>query len=299
MRKTVCTILVLFLLLCICPITVSANSPELAPIFLFDFENLPEGTKYVDLLVELPDSNTNFVPVVYENLPDGFSEDAPIVSYYADGFRSYTFHYADAKSMIKIKADGSVIYFADERNHTMWEHEKDIHDRGKIRLALLDESGNILKVSRTFSIRSTSMLYYQLNRFHYDAQEDTLLIDTEFSIGGACVFALLSVAGIVLTCFLEEMIAIPFKLLKPYGTMITLTNLVSQIVMRLLHILLYNRVFTHYWWLVLVLEVLVYSGEFVFYRWKMKAVSKSRVLWYTVAANTVSLVIGAIPMMIA
>lgn len=299
MKKSIIMILLIALMVAVLPIPVLANAPGIGPMFLFRFENLPAGTKYVDMLIKLPENDECYLPLVKDNVPEGFSMDAPILSYAEKNFRSYTFHYANAKSMIEIDSDGTVLFFAQNyTNVVLHEHEQDIYKRGRIRLAMLDENGNILQVSRTLSIKPKSLFDYQLNTFHYDAKEDSLEIDTRFDVGGMLFFLLLSVAGLVLTCLLEDWMALPFKLWKQYNELIFKTNLISQVLMRLLHVLLYGWVFAHYAWTVVFLEILVYFGEFLIYRKKMKDVSLARVLGYTVAANTISLVIGIIPMMI-
>ena len=201
--------------------------------------------------------------------------------------------------MIKIGNDQAVFFFTDAPdNNPLWEHQDDVYDRGRIRLALLDEKGNILQISRTFSVKSQFIFEYQYNTFHYDAGEDVLERDTRFNTSAMILFAFLSIAGLILTCFLENTIALPFGLWKGYGKLILRTNILSQILMRLLHVLLYGWIFNRYVFTVVVLEILVYSGEFLFYRKKIKDVSWKRILWYTITANTVSLAVSAIPMMI-
>ena len=139
---------------------------------------------------------------------------------------------------------------------------------------------------------------YQLNGFHYDALEDRLDRDTAVSGLGIVIFFLASVAGVVVTCFLEDLVALPFKLWKRYHIQILCTNIYSQVLMRVLHVLLYGWVFNRYIWTVVVLEVLVYSGEFLLYKMTMKDVSTKRILLYTVSANTVSLLLSLFPMMV-
>ena len=251
----------------------------------------------MDMLIPLPEDDRHYEPLVAANLPDSFSVNAPILNYSEKNFRSYTFHYKNAKSMIRIGEDQAVFFFTDALEATpMWEHEPDIYDRGRIRLAMLDDRGNILKVSRSFSVKG-GIFDIQYNTFHYDGKTDTLTRDARVDTFAMLLFLFLSIAGVVLTCFLEDLIALPFKLWKPYGKLILCTNILSQILMRLLYVLLYGWIFSQYVWTVAILEILVYSGEFLFYRRKMKDISNTRVLWYTITANTVSLAFSVLPMM--
>ena len=299
MKRTMRVLIICMVILCMCPLTVFANGPAPAPEYWFTFSNLPENIEYVDLLIELPIEDSCYVPLVAENLPKGFAVDSPIVTYCEDDYRSYTFHYADAASIIKIDQNQSVYFFTNDLNLSgNDDHMNDIYDRGSLRLALLDEYGNIQQISRTFSLRPERIMEYQLNGFHYDALEDHLDRDTAISGFGIVVFLLASVAGVAVTCFLEDLVALPFSLWKRYRKQILCTNIFSQVLMRLLHILLYGWVFNRYIWTVVVLEVLVYSGEFLLYRMTMKDVSAKRVLLYTVSANTVSLLLSIFPMMV-
>ena len=42
----------------------------------------------------------------------------------------------------------------------------------------------------------------------------------------------------------------------------------------------------------MILELMVYTGEFFLYRWRFRTVPLRRILVYTVVANTVSLLLG-------
>ena len=299
MKRKFSLLLVLVLLFCALPVTVSANGMPPFPWYWFELSNLPEGTQYVDMLVKLPQEDSRYVPLVPENLPDAFSEDAPILDYCEKDFRSYTFHYKNAKSMIQVDSDNAVFFFTDApENDPIQEHTADIYNRGKIRLAMLDEKGNILKVSRSFSVKREQLFDYQYYTFHYDAAADTLEADAEHDGLAMVLYLMFSAAGLFLTCVVESLISACFGLYRWYGKLILLTNIVSQLLMRIGHVLLYGWVFVHFGWLVVFLELAVYSGEYLWYCRRMKDMPKKRVLWFTVAANTASLALSIIPLFI-
>lgn len=100
----------------------------------------------------------------------------------------------------------------------------------------------------------------------------------------------LVLCGIVITCFCEWLVSLVFRLDRRNTRLILWTNVVSQILMWLSYFLLHN--FLDRIWIIVILEVLIYTGEFLFYWRKMHAVSWKKCLLYTVTANTASLLLG-------
>lgn len=281
------------------PVTASANSPAPDPWFTFCLTNLPEGTVYVDLLILLPETDPQYRELVADNLPDGFSEDAQIVNYCEDDFRSYTFHYRGALSDIQVDSNQSVTFFTDSSqiyDNIAYEHQADIESRGKIRLAMLDEKGNILKVSKSLSLQPASLFSYSLGVFRYDASADRIAVESNSNTLAVILFLIISACGIALTCVTEWLVALLFDLAHSHGKLIVCTNIVSQLLMRVTQMLLLYILFLNdilfYAGMVFVLEFVVYVCEFLFYRKKMWYISWKRCLLYTVCANTASALIG-------
>ena len=98
--------------------------------------------------------------------------------------------------------------------------------------------------------------------------------------------------GIVITCFCEWLVSLLFRLDHRNSRLILWTNVVSQILMWLAYILLCGFLRLEHIWAVVILEVLVYAGEFFVYWRKMHEVSWIKCLLYTGAANTASLLVG-------
>lgn len=284
------------------PVTASANGPAPRPYFEFEFRNLPEGTVYVDMLIYLPETDPNYREMAQEKLPEGFSAESRIITYCEEDYRSYTFHYYDALSRIKPDRNGHVFFFTDGSNYydgtsVRYEHEEAVSGRGKIRLAMLDAEGNLLKVSKLLSLRPKGLFAYSLGFFTYDAAEDVLEVDSHSSGLAAVLFLIVGILGIALTCWLERLVSLPFGLKKDYGKLIVRTNIVSQMLMRAAQGLaayapLGRGSILPYVFLIILLEILVYLCEFLFYRRRMVTVSWKRCLLYTVTANTVSLLGG-------
>ena len=100
--------------------------------------------------------------------------------------------------------------------------------------------------------------------------------------------------SMIVTCFSEWLVSLMFQLNHRNDRLIILTNVVSQILMWLAYILLHGYLKLDRALIIVILEILIYSGEFLLYWRKMHEVSWIKCLIYTVAANTTSLLVGAL-----
>ena len=119
--------------------------------------------------------------------------------------------------------------------------------------------------------------------------EDLLYFSSTSSDAG--LYILSSVFGILITCALECLVALLFKLKGYIGT-VAWTNVASQILMRLAYAALYLFTSWSYMTMTLVLEGLIFLGEFLWYLWKMDEVSWPASLAFTITANSVSWLLG-------
>lgn len=278
------------------PVTVKANSPPPAPYYVFKLSDLPKGTVYVDLLIILPERDPGYVALEKSNLPEGFSHESEIIGFCEDDFRSYTFHYKNAKSIIRVRNDNQVYFFVDDLSDysQMYheEHKEKVDNSGWIRLAMLDEQGNILKVSPVFSVKSRQFFGSVRGSFQYNGTTDEYIAETDVYGSGVVLYLVLCQFAILFTCLIEYLVAIPFGLRKRYGGKIFLVNIISQVAMHLCYVLLYSVVFWKYPHAVILLEVLVYSGEFVIFKQIMREEPLVKCIGYVMAANTASLALG-------
>ena len=84
------------------PVSVSANAPMPADHLTAILSNLPDDAVYADLLIKIDENDPKYVefqPNAGVYIASGASE---LVAYSKDGFRSFTFHYKDANSNIRI-----------------------------------------------------------------------------------------------------------------------------------------------------------------------------------------------------
>lgn len=293
-KRYLCFLLLLTVFLVALPMSVSANAPASAVEYYIYLTELPEGTVYVDLLIPMERSDPHYTDLVVQNLPEGITPESQIVTYHKDGFCSYTFHYRDARSDMSVGKDNAVSFFGEYSAMSVldYDHLEDIYDRGEIRLAMLDQQGNILQVSSRFSVILRNPFAYSTGSFYYDAATDQWEQSSVISAIGVILYVFISIVGVIITCLVERLTAWPFGLGKTYGLTIILTNVVSQIIMRVLYIFVDMLFLRNYVLAMILLELLVYTFEYLFYRKRMKDMSWKRILAYTVTANTASLIIG-------
>ena len=291
-------ILTMILLLGSLPLTVSANSPEPTPFYTFYLSNLPENAEYVDLLIQLSETDKMYTNLNSENIPGSFSSDAQILSYCEDGYRSYTFHYQNALSMLRIGGEGYVRYFTNSESdwdeaHIRFDHGREIDERGFVKLAVLDNQGNILLISQPLDLTNVSKFSYRLGDYYYDCATGELIIERieNNQLDPPNHYIVSAVIGILLTCLLEWFVGCVCKL-GHFRWLILGTNIVSQILMRLAYAAFYLYSTWSYSAITLVLEGCVFLGEFLWYRWRMRDTSWKTVLGFTVGANTVSWALG-------
>lgn len=112
----------------------------------------------------------------------------------------------------------------------------------------------------------------------------------------ALLLGFIVLCGIVITCFCEWLVSLLFRLNYRNSRLILWTNVVSQILMWLTYILLCGYLLLDRVLVIVILEVLIYTGEFLIYWRKMREVSWLKCLIYTVTANTASLLLGLLIM---
>lgn len=121
MKKRIATV-VLALVLCLgLAVEVFAYLPSRSYAVVVYPELIPEGTVYIDLLMQIPETNKGYVSYNESNgTLYGIGEESEIVTYCdEEGFVSYTFHISDAYSLVTPTVgytrfyDIEALYFAD------------------------------------------------------------------------------------------------------------------------------------------------------------------------------------------
>lgn len=275
---SVSVLVIMLMTVLVFPFSVYANGPVPSPELIVELRNLPEGTVYVDIAVCAPE---DAIADLAQDPPEGVSKDSPLVRGEYGELVSYSFRVQYAESTIMPDENGSVSFFDAGK----------IHDWEEIRIVMADENGEILKLSDTFSLTPRNLFDYSLNMLAYDAATDKLEMETAFSSLFVMLYVLISAVGLVVTCFVEWFVGVAFKLTKNHTKLIVITNAISQILMRVLFVLLYGLL-PQYILLTVLLEILVYAGEFIAYRFLAKDVPAGKWLLYVLVANTASVLAG-------
>ena len=109
-----------------------------------DIDNMPEETAYVDLLIRIDGSDEDYTEFNAENgAKFGISEKSEIVSY-NDNFQSYTFHIKNSFSEMKPFDIGDGWYCVQFISDTDGSLDEFREKYKAVKLAYLDEFGNVL-----------------------------------------------------------------------------------------------------------------------------------------------------------
>lgn len=153
------SVILLFLLL-LPLITVPAYAWACAPWFICEVEidSLPDGARYVDLLLPISEQYEAYCAFNADNgeLYD-IAQDSEIVSYCRDGYQSYTFHISDASSKMALDHTGTLwspgeffrVEYGENSSWYLYEHAPQLRTA---RFAYLDETGHVLAVTNESSI---------------------------------------------------------------------------------------------------------------------------------------------------
>lgn len=302
LRKFRSLFLVLILILFVLPVSVSANAPAMMNHLYVSVRNIPEGAVYADLLIVFPEKDPNYVEFqsgAYGAEPADLKE---IAEYAVDGYQSFTIHYKNAKSVVKLREVEALFpsnnyytarFCAGEPDDGGWypgfedQYNDLLKNYRNIKIVLLDKEYKILSVSAPMELPKVNMFHAFSGAMEYDFMFDTYEFDTWFNnwawIGVFFAFILMLIS-IGIEWFVGWIFGFKGRQLRT----VLLVNLTTQIVMRLLHILLP----LNYWVEVAILETLVYTAEFFIYKKCMKDVSTGKLLIYTILANTLSLFCG-------
>lgn len=257
---------------------------------------LPEGTAYVDLLIKLPTTDPCYTPLVIENLPDSFSEDAQIITYCIDNYRSYTFHYKEALSQIAVDSPEGIHFFANSRSYV--PHLDDIKDRGDIHLAMLDGNGNILKVSGPQSLKPKGVFVRITPDLHYDARLDTLDVGKESYFSHVLIIFIIILVIMLVHCVVKWLTARLFNIWTLNEKLILLTGALTYIFQWSVLFITAMFFFLVFPVVALSLVILLLAVEVIVYSWKMLGVSFGRCLSYTLVSNFFSLIAAIITLII-
>lgn len=281
--KIILIFMILFLISGVCPMSVQANSAPPPGYFYFEVTGAESNAVYADVLMELSLESEGYVECNSTNAKrTGFDAEAPIAVYQEDGYMSMGYHYAYAVVETSTLAESS------SNVVTLTDSERSI-DRitPSIKIALLDENGNVLKVSKAVSVLSESKKQFP-RTVHYDASADKITVEFSNYPQKYNLISLILIRMLV-SVLIETLLAFLLFKIRPI-TWVVFINMVTQILLILFFLL--GRM--AYLPSLVIGEAGVYLIEFIFYLCVYKNYSKKKLLAYTITANTVTLCIGLI-----
>lgn len=272
---------------------VSANAPAPADHLTAVLSNLPKDAVYADLLIKIREDDPNFVdfqPNIYSNV---ISKSSEIVRYSDDGFYSFTFHYKDSQSDIRIEHyyDGAYyVNFAEgfEYQEYLTQYENLLNHYRDVKIALLDKDFNIILVSEAAQLPKENKALVFDGAIYYDFHTNSLDCDTRINPYFIVFGGFFSILIMLISVGTETLASFLFKFREKQTGIILIVNTCSQVIMRLLYLVLPFTYFVE----TIILEILVYTGEFVIYKKHFKKTSTWEIVVYTITANTLSLLLG-------
>ena len=286
MKRITRVLLTLLLLSAFLVLPASANGPAPQPHFEVKLKNAPAEACYIDLFIEMTPDDVNYTDN-RENFPDPSWGQLEVFSYRDNDYTSYTFHYRGAEGNIKIE-DGKVVFFQ--------RTDENLKRFQSVMIVVLDEKGNIMTISEPFDPDPSGLMIMNLGYAIYDYETDTVEVPNESQAGWMlsllAVYLLISLAGVAVTVFVEWLIAHCFVSFLLYGKVIVWTNVITQLTMRILFIALYMLLWQSYWGLTILLEVAVYTAEYLVYCKRIPTAPKKTIFAYVAIANTVTLLLG-------
>lgn len=276
------------------PLSVYANAPEPPDYLTVVLSNLPENAVYADLLIKIDEKDPEFTDFQPNDFADSAEKAKKIVDYSADGFRSFTFHYKDSKSNIKIKRDYDNNYHHAEFCKGMGyesyytQYEKLRSGYRDIKLVLLDKDFNIITVSKAAQLPDMRNEFVFYGAAYYDFATNSLEAEDEFNAYFLVFGGMFSMIIILISVGIEFALSLLFGFKGKQLLTIIIVNLCTQIAMRVLYIVLPFTYFIE----TIILEILVYITEFLIYKSRFKPFSIRKIAVYTIIANTLSLLAG-------
>lgn len=272
---------------------VFANAPMPADHLTVVLSNLPDDAVYVDLLVKINQDDPNFVDFQSNNYSDSVSKSSEIVSYSEGGFYSFTFHYKNSKSNIKIESYYDNLDYVDfcnglEYQDYLTQYESLRNHYRDVKVALLDKEFNIIVVSEAIQLPKENNAFVFDGEICFDFNTNSLDFDTRINPYFVVFGGFFSILVMLMSIGTETLISLLFGFRGRQTLTILIVNICSQIIMRLLYLVL---PFT-YLIETIILEVCVYTAEFFIYKKYFKGTSVIKLVGYTLTANTLSLLLG-------
>ncbi len=280
---------------CFLSFSVSANAPMPADHLSVYITNLPEGAVYADLLIKIPKDDLNYVDFQSSAYGDDKLLVKEIANYSKDGYRSFTLHYRNAKSNIKIEHAYNENYMVkfccgSEYREYLTQYEDLLNNYRNFKIALLDKDFKIISVSDSAKLPKDipSISFY--GDVEYDAFKNKIEVNSMVNPYFVFFGSFLSIIVMIISIVTEFLVALIFRFRGKQLLNIFVVNTSSQLIMRILYLVLPFPYLIE----TVIFEVIVYTTEFLIYKKLFADVKTNKILAYTIVANTFSLLFGII-----
>ena len=292
-KKSFSVIILLLIFAFSLPTAVFANAPAPADHLTVALANIPDNAVYADLLIKISKDDSNFIDFQPNAYADSILESSEIVTYSQDGYYSFTFHYKDSKSNIKIDHyydDLDYVEFCNglKYNDYLTQYENLLNNYNDVKVALLDKDFNIITVSQAAKLPEVNNLYNFYGEINYDFTDNKIDVDISKNYYFIVFGGIFSIGIMLMSIGTEILVSLLFWFRGKRLLIILATNTCTQILMRLLYLVL---PFT-YLIETIILEIMVYVSEFLIYKKYIKQEKTATIVCYTVIANTLSLLLG-------
>ena len=282
LRKWSAVFVIGFIFLLIPSAAVIADSPVPGPAVLIIFEGKPQNAVYADLLVPADPDSADFLLFSSEQgARYSVSRDSEIAVYSEEGYYSYTFHFAGAASEMELENRGQF--------YEAWFNNASENLAGKaeyIKIALLDQDGNILGITERIRISGTVLDFFN-GVIHIDGNTLEIKDDGRRTNPYVIVSLFLRIAPRVFFSVMTEVLAAFLFRIKPLHKIVRL-NIITQLILTIFM----TASSLPYRTALAVGESAVYLIEIAAVLLMYKNVSRRRLTVYTVTANTASLLLG-------
>ena len=169
MKKPICILLAVTICAAFCSVPAFAM-PQAAQTIPVKIKNFPNECEYIDLLIDIDEEHEYYTMANTVNMQAQPFDTAELAEYNKDGFVSYTCHFKDARSDLRIKG-GRVYVIKKEQSPLI------ISLKFSVMVAVLDRNGHILKVSDAVTISDDKCFLYDGSYINYDYSSNGVSAD--------------------------------------------------------------------------------------------------------------------------
>lgn len=156
-------LLIVLVLLFIIPVQSVYAAMRKAQSIKLDISNIPEEAAYIDVLMDF-ENGENYIKFNQDNMKLCSFDTDELSKYNQDGFVSVSCHYNGIKTDMHIKEGKTT--FIDQNTHRLFLN------RNIIKIAVLDKSGHIIKLSDTVKLNENDI--YLVGDIKYNVGENKI-----------------------------------------------------------------------------------------------------------------------------